>query len=615
VAPCLPDNYKNNRKAVFSLYASDIYQCETISEDDPLNSICTLSSTLVTTGVYLGYCYDFSNCQGHCSSTLSQINITSNQAIAVNSICNIGYTPPNPGGCYQLCTRMDPISNMCLDEWFNTNQNGLTTGGSQCSIWRQFRFYGIGDQGIATYSPYHYNVQFTILLPSGVYSDLISINNETCPFVSLSPDSNFQLWLNIQNNEIVPTTVYVSFAPLNNTHGSSCDVASVCCNLPGTLVTVNPRNTYRFLISACPFGSMSINVSMVTNVLSPFSESNLCFQGQGQSLLLAYQTAASVSTQNNGIYTYDVVQVTQNQIQLLVQKQAYEALETYVNAHFLTTQTQIANLNALIIAEADNVILVAQLQTQLATQQIRLDNLTILLNYTATQFASFQEQLFNIQVMTFSADLSWKIDTDTYATAIGDLLTANVVIDGQIEDLMVVIRDDLQLANDTNNYIIELGLEVLALNAENDILVQTALQEFIDIEDKRISGAINAALILENSNACGCGFIESINPFSGSDCSISNWITCAIASFLPWLITAGVLLLLWCCWPQISSCCSGTVKGVKQIRDDAKKRTEDADRENEETSRNQRNSTYSVVPTIEDHHIHHHRGHSRPIRR
>lgn len=617
--------YVNNRVRIFQILMTENYECQVSQGGDQYVDVNTVCTVYNFGGTSSGYCYLPTLCSGHCEYSYVTINQTALTYIPLSSVCDLGWTPlTSSGGCYQLCTRLDPISHMCLDQWLdspNNTQNGLIAGASWCGIQRNFRYYGIGEQALATFSPYHYNIQFTLILPSGVYQDIITSNNETCPFISLYPDSNSQLWLNIENNELLTTSVIVAYAPLNNTGVGTCDVSNVCCNLPGTVVNVGPRNTYRYFISACGFGTMSINVSIVTNALSPFFNTSLCFEGQGQSLLLSIQNALStIGDSNNGIYSFNITQVENNQIFQIIEANAYTALQQYSRVNAITTQNAINNLEILIQAAGSNQQLVAELTAKLVIQQERLVNLSSVLNYTTSQIAYYQEQLYNIQIATFSPNLDWKINTTEYALAIGDILTENVVIDGKIVDIMEVVREDLGLANDTNNYIIELGQEVLALNAINEGLIGTALQELIDIEDERFAGAVDYAIEennrlsnLEESSGCGCGFFESISPsftipevefgplgsvggggVGNSHCTFGGWLSCQFSSLLGWLVPLIAIICLLCClWqcaPALLSCCQSAGKA-------AKNKAKEYDKEVSANSRAIDKGSYSKVDT------------------
>lgn len=596
--------YIGNRDMIFRNLMKDNYACLKDQGGDQFQDEDTICTVFNFGGTSAGYCYLPSLCNGHCQYSYVTINQTALIYTPLASVCDLGWTPLiSHGGCYQLCTRLDPLSHMCLDQWLdapNNTQNGLIAGASWCGIQRNFRYYGIGEQALATFSPYRYSIQFTLILPSGVYQDIINSNNETCPFVSLSPDANSQLWLNIENAELLTTSVIVAYAPLNNTGINTCDVANVCCNLPGTVVNVGPRNTYRYFISACGFGTMSINVSIVTNVLSPYSNTSLCFEGQGQSLLLSIQNAlSSLGDSNNGIYSFNITQVENNQILQIVEIRAYEALEQYSRVNSINTQNQIVRLQILIQDNQGNQALVAKYTAELLVQQERLVNLSAVLNYTASQILYYQEQLYNIQIATFTPDLSWKINTTEYEVAIGDILTENAIIDGNITDIMAVIRDDLGIANDTNNYIIELGQEVLAINEINEGIIGTALQEFIDVEDERFAGAVTYAIDennrlsnLEESSGCGCSFFESIAPsfnipevdfgplgsvggggVGNSHCTFGSWLGCAFSSLLGWLIPVLVVVCIICMLPTCLPLCLSCCRTVKETTDSAVKST------------------------------------------
>jgi hypothetical protein len=604
--------YVKNRVLIFSSLMTEDYQCQVDQGGDQYVDVNTICSVYNFGGTSSGYCYLPSLCQGHCEYSYVTINQSALSYMPLSSVCDLGWTPLIPsGGCYQLCTRLDPISHMCLDQWLdspNNTQNGLIAGASWCGVQRFFRFYGIGEQALATFSPYRYSIQFTLTLPSGSYQDIINTNNETCPFVSLSPDANSQLWLNIENAELLTTSVIVAYAPLNNTGVGTCDVSNVCCNLPGTVVNVGPRNTYRYFISACGFGTMSINVSIVTNALFPFSNTSLCFEGQGQSLLLSIQNALStLGDSNNGLYSFNITQVENNQILQIIEIRAYAALQQYSQVHSLTTQNAINRLEILIAANQDNQILVAQLTAQLVVQQERLVNLSAILNYTASQIAYYQEQLYNIQIATFTPDLSWKINTTQYAEAIGEILTQNAIIDGNITDIMATVRDDLLSANETNNYIIDLGQEVLALNAVNEGLIGTALQEFINIEDERFAATVDFAIAennrisnLEESSGCSCSFFESIAPsfsipsvdlgplgevgggeLGNSHCTLGGWFACTFTSMLGWLIPLLVIICVICMLPTCIPLCCSCCRSVKESADTAvKSLTKEVDKGN-----------------------------------
>ena len=239
-----------------------------------------------TTDPLHAYCRSPLLCNGHCSS-YSTFDSNTRTFVSGSLQCDNGYQPPD---CTTACSRVDPITGLCLD-LVKVYANGLTPLGSFCQFTADYQLNMNlqSNQLFATGREYLYLV--TIHIPLGTVGSVVGSGG--CPQLSFTSFGSNGLLALFQNTATQESNIQVFYGPVayyNDPSNVECIPACCNANTDGKLISVPALTSNSLPIPQC--GNMTVTVSVLTSVI-PINKYTLCTSLSGDSL------AAAVVTGNN----------------------------------------------------------------------------------------------------------------------------------------------------------------------------------------------------------------------------------------------------------------------------------------------------------------------------
>lgn len=210
-------------------------------------------------GSAYGYCRTPGSCNGHCSQ-YSVIDEPSNQFVALSNECDDGWAAP---ACTARCSRVDPISNKCLD-FLTQSATGATPASQLCDTLSNYQLSVNAGAGTLRLTPRRWQYTVNLNVPSGKVTNII--NSGGCPQVAVVATISGDISLTLANPGTQNNVINVLFAPpgvFNNSQ--ACELP--CCSIDGSSpITVIANSQTSFSIPSQGCGPLAVVVQQVVNI-------------------------------------------------------------------------------------------------------------------------------------------------------------------------------------------------------------------------------------------------------------------------------------------------------------------------------------------------------------